>query len=147
MGRINDFMSRHHKECDATLTRAGENAAAGDWAALERDTATFLKEIEHHIQVEEEQLFRDFEERSGMGEGAPTGAFRAEHEEMKGLFEQLRAAVAARNAAQFRTASETLLPLLQQHNNKEEVMLYVMFDETLGDDADKYIGQMQGALA
>ena len=101
MQLINDYMTRHHKECDAVLTRADEAAAASDWAAVERDAGTFLREIERHIETEETLLFPAFEERTGMTDGGPTATMRMEHEQMRGMFRQMRAAIPARDARRY----------------------------------------------
>lgn len=147
MQLISDYMIKHHKECDATLTRAGEAAAASDWAALQRDAEAFLREIERHIVIEDTLLFPAFEERTGMGEGGPTATMRTEHEQMHGMFAQMRAAIEARDAKQYVGVSETLLTLLQMHNAKEEEMMYPMLDQTLGDDARDLLAQVESIAA
>jgi len=147
MQLINDYMTRHHKECDAVLARADEAAAAADWAAVERNAGTFLREIERHIEAEESLLFPAFEERTGMADGGPTATMRMEHEQMRGLFAQMRAAIPARDAQRYLGASQTLLPLLQQHNMKEESMMYPMLDQALGDDARGLLAQVESAMA
>ena len=118
MQLINDYMTRHHKECDAVLTRADEAAAAADWAAVERHAGTFLREIERHIEAEETLLFPAFEERTGMADGGPTATMRMEHEQMRLLLVQLEAACGAHDADAYAGAAETLLILMQQHNMK-----------------------------
>ncbi|MDA8110480.1 MAG: hemerythrin domain-containing protein [Betaproteobacteria bacterium] len=146
MDPISDFMTRHHKDCDAAFARAEERAAAADWPGLEREAAAFLAEMERHIGMEEDLLFPAFEERTGM-QGGPTATMRMEHEQMRGLFAQLRAALEARDAARYLGASETLLILLQQHNIKEESMMYPMLDQALGEEAGQLLGQLQSAAA
>jgi hemerythrin-like domain-containing protein len=61
---------------------------------------------------------------------------RAEHAEMRELFERLAAAAAARDADEFLGLAETLNLLVQQHNMKEEQVLYALMDESLGGEAD-----------
>lgn len=147
MQLINDYMTRHHKECDAVLTRADEAAAAADWAAVESNAGTFLREIERHIEAEETLLFPAFEERTGMADGGPTATMRMEHEQMRDLFAQMRAAIPARDAQRYLGASQTLLSLLQQHNMKEESMMYPMLDQALGDDARGLRAEVESAMA
>ncbi len=144
MELIGDYMTRHHKDCDAAFVRAEEKAAAADWTGLQREAGIFLAEIEHHIAMEEELLFPAFEDRTGMS-GGPTATMRMEHEQMRGMFAQMRAAAEARDAAQYLGASETLLILLQQHNIKEESMMYPMLDQALGDDAAQLLERLQSA--
>jgi iron-sulfur cluster repair protein YtfE (RIC family) len=48
----------------------------------------------------------------------------------------MRLAVQAKDAERYLGLSETLQVLLQQHNIKEEGVLYPMIDRALRDDAD-----------
>jgi hemerythrin-like domain-containing protein len=146
MPLISDYMNKDHKHCDDACARAEERAAAGDCAGLERDGGTFLREIERHIGIEEKLLFPAFEEETGMTSG-PTETMRAEHEEMRGMFAQMRAAIQAKNSQQYLEIAQTLHLLLQQHNTKEETMMYPMLDQSLGDDAQSLLTQVERIAA
>lgn len=142
MQLISDYMSSHHKHCDDAFARAEDMAAAKNWAGLERDGGTFLREMERHIRLEEELLFPAFEEKTGMTSG-PTAIMRMEHDQMRGMFVQMRAAIEAKDGEQYLGAAETLLILLQQHNMKEESMMYPMLDQSLSDDANSLLAQLE----
>lgn len=146
MELISTYMISHHRSCDAAFARAEKSAFDADWPGLEREAGSFLSELERHIAAEEELLFPAFEERTGMS-GGPTETMRMEHEQMGGLFSEMRAAIQARNAEQYLRASRALLAVLQQHNTKEENILYPMLDQELGDDAAMLFGQLRGAMA
>ncbi|OGA99066.1 MAG: hypothetical protein A3E79_13040 [Burkholderiales bacterium RIFCSPHIGHO2_12_FULL_61_11] len=146
MPLISDYMNKDHKHCDAAFVRAEDRAAAGDWTGLERDCGTFLREIERHIGIEEKLLFPVFEEKTGMASG-PTETMRMEHEQMRGMFAQMRAAIEAKDAQQYLGTAETLHILLQQHNMKEETMMYPMLDQSLGEDARSLLTQMESLAA
>jgi len=146
MQLISDYMNKDHKHCDAAFARAEDMAAAGDWTGLARDGGTFLREMERHIGLEEELLFPAFEEKTGMTSG-PTETMRTEHEQMRGMFAQMRAAIEAKDAEQYLGNAETLLILLQQHNMKEESMMYPMLDQALGEDARSLLTQLEGLAA
>jgi iron-sulfur cluster repair protein YtfE (RIC family) len=146
MGLISDYMNRDHKHCDDTFARAEAMAAASDWAGLARDGGMFLREIERHMGLEENLLFPAFEEKTGMTSG-PTETMRMEHEQMRGMFAQMRAAIEAKDAALYLGVSETLLILLQQHNMKEESMMYPMLDQALGEDARSLLMQLESMAA
>lgn len=146
MPLISDYMNKDHKHCDDACARAEDRAAAGDVAGLERDCATFLREIERHIGIEEKLLFPAFEEETGMTSG-PTETMRMEHEQMRGMFAQMRAAVQAKDPAQYLEVAQTLHMLLQQHNTKEETMMYPMLDESLGGDAQSLLTQIDSIAA
>lgn len=146
MELISDYMTRHHRHCDDAFAHAEEMAAAADWIGLARDGAMFLREIERHIALEENLLFPAFEERTGMTSG-PTETMRMEHEQMRGMFAQMRAAIEAKDAALYLGVSQTLLILQQQHNMKEESMMYPMLDQSLGDDAPGLLSRLEAAAA
>lgn len=135
MGSINDYMMKDHRLCDRIFESAEQAAAASDFAALERQAGAFLHRIAVHIEMEERLLFPAFEERTGMSEGGPTATMCDEHRRMEGMFEQMRAAIAARDAAGYRAVSAALNEMLTQHNMKEEQMMYPMLEQAVGDDA------------
>ncbi len=68
-------------------------------------------------------LFPAFEQATGMTMG-PTRVMRMEHEQMRGLLSQM--AMAATDIDALVEHGDTLLMLTQQHNMKEEGMLYPM---------------------
>ena len=70
--------------------------------------------------------------------GGPTEMMRYAHEQMRALLAQMREACAARDADAYGGAAETLLMLMQQHNMKEENILYPMCDRALGAGADAH---------
>ena len=58
------------------------------------------------------------------------------------LLANLDSAVTARDADEYVGLSETLLILLQQHNLKEEQVLYPMSDQLLNRTVDELLQQM-----
>lgn len=146
MQLISDYMTAHHRRCDEAFARARAMAAASDWVGLARDGEAFLREIERHIEVEEEILFPAFEEKTGMSSG-PTEVMRTEHEQMRVLFARMRAATEAKDGVEYANAAETFLSLMQQHNAKEEDMMYPMLDQALGEEARDFVGSLEAAIA
>ena len=122
---------QHHKHCDEIFADAEEACGAGDWAAGAEAFEAFRGQLETHFASEEELLFPAFEAATGMTSG-PTEVMRGEHRQMRDLLAQMQAAVAARDSDAFGGAAETLLILMQQHNMKEENILYPMCDNALG---------------
>ena len=86
-------------------------------------------------------MFPAFEHAMGSSMG-PTSVMRMEHEQMRELFAEMQAALDAKDTSTYAGLAETLLVLMQQHNFKEEQMLYQMADRTLGDRED-IIRQME----
>jgi hemerythrin-like domain-containing protein len=141
MSRIAETMSRDHAACDERFSAAEAAAAEGDLTGAAGALATFAAALERHFGVEEAELFPAFERRTGMADG-PTEMMRVEHAEMRELVAQLRAALDAGDVAEFLGLADTLNVLMQQHNLKEEQVLYALLDEALGGEADALLGAL-----
>jgi iron-sulfur cluster repair protein YtfE (RIC family) len=122
---------QHHKHCDEIFADAEEACANGDWTAGGEAFALLSNQLETHFSSEEELLFPAFEAATGMTSG-PTEVMRGEHRQMRDLLAQMQGALASRDGDAFGGAAETLLILMQQHNMKEENILYPMCDNALG---------------
>lgn len=131
MSTIATIMSADHRRCDQFFSKAEELVSAGKWDQGAAEFNAFRNVILGHFTMEEEQLFPAFEQHLGHAMG-PTQVMRMEHIQMKQLFTQMEQAVTARDESRFLGLSETLMMLMQQHNMKEERMLYPMMDQTLG---------------
>jgi hemerythrin-like domain-containing protein len=125
----------HHRHCDDLFVAAENAVQRRDWALAEREFAHFRAQMDAHFVAEEETLFPAFEDATG-SRGGPTEMMRYEHDQMRDLLGQLDAACKARDGKTYAGVSETLLTLMQQHNMKEEHILYPMCDRALGDRAD-----------
>lgn len=141
MSGITSALQYHHKLCDEDFADAEDAANKGDWTACAETYGKFRTEMLAHFSVEEEVLFPAFEQRSGMV-GGPTQVMRSEHVQMRDLLRQMDEALAQKNADGFGGAAETLLIMMQQHNMKEENILYPMCDQALGQD-----GELQSRIA
>ncbi len=147
MESITAYMQQDHVLIDAIAARAAAAAAAGDADGVQREGALFLQRLERHIEMEEHLLFPAFEERTGMTEAGPSVQMRAEHEQMHGIFEELRAAIDTRDAAGWQRASQSLLEVLVPHNQKEEQMMYPMLDDAMGADAAALLAEVKEMAA
>jgi hemerythrin-like domain-containing protein len=143
---INEFMSQDHTRCDQAFVAAEDAVAKRDWAAGARHYEEFRHATEHHFGMEEEVLFPAFEERSGSTIG-PTRVMRMEHVQMRELFEQMAQALQGQNADAFLGLSETLLVMMQQHNMKEEQILYPMTDQVLAAEREEVLDRMSRVKA
>lgn len=125
----------HHKHCDELFAQAEAAAHKGDWASCAAAGARFLAELEAHFGTEEQVLFPAFEAATGMS-GGPTQVMRLEHAQMRDLMAQLAGAMARNDRNAFAGVADTLLIMMQQHNMKEENILYPMCDSSLAAAAD-----------
>jgi len=134
MSGITSALHTHHKLCDDNFADAEEAARKGDWASCTTLYEKFRDQLLAHFGVEEDILFPAFEDRSGMTSG-PTQVMRGEHAQMRSLLQQMDVALRHKDADGFGGAAETILVMMQQHNMKEENILYPMCDQALGQDS------------
>lgn len=132
-------LRQHHQHCDELFSLAEQGAAAGDWEPGRSSLAGFIEEMECHFHCEEDMLFPAFEAATGMTQG-PTQVMRMEHRQMRGLMAQMQQAWTERDSDAFAGAAETLLILMQQHNMKEENILYPMCDQHVTADIGEQVG-------
>ncbi|KAA3650887.1 MAG: hemerythrin domain-containing protein [Proteobacteria bacterium] len=131
MTSLSRKMAAHHTYCDDVFAQAEAAAERGDWPACAQAAAQFRDDVLAHFAIEEDAIFPAFEAATGMTEG-PTRVMRGEHVQMRELMTLLVDAASAADAGAFSDAAETLLILLQQHNMKEENILYPMCDQAVG---------------
>ncbi|WP_018991988.1 hemerythrin domain-containing protein [Aromatoleum toluclasticum] len=130
MSQITSLMTDDHRHCDQTFARAETAAAKGKWDEASAALEQFASELEGHFDTEESFLFPKFEAATGMTEG-PTKVMRGEHAEMRSALTRMRDALANKDKDDYAGEAETLLILMQQHNMKEENILYPMCDSQL----------------
>jgi iron-sulfur cluster repair protein YtfE (RIC family) len=145
MSVISQSMTEDHRRCDELFADAESAAVDNDWARAHSNYDAFREAILHHFRMEEELLFPRFEQQTGMTMG-PTQVMRSEHAQMRELFEEMEGTVGAQQQDRFLGLCETLLMLMQQHNAKEEQMLYPMTDQALGDAAAGELLEQMRAL-
>ncbi len=142
MSTITETMAADHRRCDEIFSAAEELIANDDWgqggAAFER----FREATEHHFSMEEDALFPGFEQRTGQTMG-PTQMMRMEHIQMRQLFSDMAQAVEQQDKERYLGLAETLMMIMQQHNMKEERMLYPMTDQAFAADAEDMLKKME----
>ncbi len=116
---------KQHQECDDQLNRVEVALNKQDFASAGRNFRLFNEQLEDHFRIEEERLFPAFENATGMTNG-PTVVMRSEHTEIRALRDQLMNEIEAADAASALASLETMNVFIQQHNVKEENILYPM---------------------
>ena len=140
--RLAAYLEQDHERCDRLFAQAQRQAEAGGWSEAAASFAAFRQTLERHIAMEEAVLFAAIECASG-GPTGPTQQMRLEHLDMRDLAQQMAAAAARRDAQTFAGAVQTLRIMLQQHNLKEEHVLYPMAERILGAGAARVLADMQ----
>lgn len=146
MHTISGYMATDHERCDDLFVSAETSVSENDWESAEATLAAFSAGLERHFAMEEKVLFLAFEKAIGSSEG-PTHVMRMEHKQLRSILAMLQESLAERDADAFLGYSETLNTMMQQHNMKEESILYLMTDRVLSGQEDDIIHAMQNVDA
>ncbi len=130
---ISNYMKAEHRECDTLFASAEEAVVLGEWGVAEEKFLVFSNETLTHFKKEEEELFPALEAQTGTTQG-PTMVMRYEHEQVKGLIGKMAGALESQDKDAYLSLAESMMILLQQHNMKEEQMLYAMCDRSLSQE-------------
>lgn len=144
MSSIQEALVHDHQACDAIFAETEVAVGRGDLTAARAEFARFRDAMERHLHAEEDVVFPAFEDKTGMRSG-PTEVMRGEHGMMRDLFGKMDAALAQQQAQQYLGLAETLLILLQQHNIKEENVLYPMIDQALGSERQTLLDKLRAS--
>jgi len=145
MHTLRDFMARDHLHCDQAFLGVERLVLGPDWDAAQATFARFQALTLQHFEAEESLLFPAFEARTGMTQG-PTAVMRAEHVQIRQLMDAALAALRAHDVDDYTGYSETLSIMLQQHNMKEENVLYPMCDQHLAQQITPLLEQLAQRL-
>ena len=122
-----------------------EDAVADSINNAKEAYETFANATERHFQMEERVMFVEFEQKTGMVAG-PTEMMRQEHMQMRNLIKEMAIAIELKDKDKFFGNSETLMILMQQHNMKEEQMLYTMAQQHLSAESERIIAMMDSMV-
>ena len=142
MNTISSFLTSDHRACDNEFANLENAIASLNWEEAKNQFDKFSGDLLHHFDMEEKVMFPVFEEVTGMTQG-PTMVMRMEHSQMRNILDDLKADIEKKDKNHFFGVSESLMMLMQQHNMKEEQMLYRMADMHLGSLVSKVIEDMK----
>jgi len=132
MDEVTRTFTASHKHCDRQFAALEHAFASADWGPAESHFRQLRDDLLRHLAAEEEILFPAFEKVTGHAQG-PTRVMCMEHDQMRELLQEMSQALAARDSGALPGIAETLLILMQQHNMKEEQVLYPMLDEMVAE--------------
>jgi len=135
MTDIVEYMTDRHRECDELFADAEAAVINANWTQANKMWQEFSAELEAHLQAEEQILFPKFQAATGMTSG-PTQVMRMEHQQMRALIKVINKALSQQSKDEFLGLSETLMVLIQQHNMKEEMMLYPLSQQHIPNSSD-----------
>lgn len=131
---IAETLTADHRRCDRLLALVESATSTGDWALVACEAQGLERAMEQHFCFEEEILFPSLEAAAPMATG-PTGVMRMEHRQMRQMLLDLLAATDARDKGECLGLLDTLHLVIQQHNAKEEAILYPLADRALASEA------------
>ncbi|MFA6063079.1 MAG: hemerythrin domain-containing protein [Gallionella sp.] len=141
MNTLTEFMSTDHKACDAAFALAEEAALIKDWNSADHAFNTLRREIARHFSMEETVLFPALQDAGGPA--GPVNVMLMEHAQMNDLLEQMDAALQIKDERDYAGIAETLLIVMQQHNLKEEQILYPIADKLLASQRASLLSRMK----
>lgn len=142
METITTLLSHQHHNCDQLFAQAEASVAKMQWEHATTDFERFLAAMEHHFSLEEQILFPQVEDHMGHT-GGPTAVMRMEHQQMRQIFTEMAECITNHDSEPYLGLAETLLMLMQQHNAKEEQILYPLSDDLLSNDRPALLEQLR----
>ncbi|MEW8070173.1 MAG: hemerythrin domain-containing protein [Candidatus Thiodiazotropha endolucinida] len=130
MKTINDSMTQDHRRCDELFVEMEQAIMQHKWPEADRLCQEFIASMEHHFKIEEELLFPALLKATTQANG-PVNVMLMEHEQMRHLMSQLVSSLDNMTRSLSAGYVDTLLVTMQQHNMKEESILYPMADNTV----------------
>ncbi len=138
---IKEYMTTDHRECDNLYAPLEVALNDGDFEKALELFIPFKNAMLKHFAMEEEVLFPKMEEFMGSGEG-PIYVMKMEHSQIRSIINQLGEAIEAKNQEKALGLGETFMIMTQQHNMKEEQILYNMAEQ-LPIDKEKTLEEMK----
>ncbi len=146
MTSIRSYMTDDHRRCDDLFADAEQGMASKNPEAAKAAFGHFREAMLAHFATEEKTLFPAFEAATGMSMG-PTQVMRLEHEQMRALLADAVDALQTGIIDDYLGLAETLLIMMQQHNMKEENILYPMCDQHLAGELPQLLEHLEAELA
>ena len=137
---INQFMTTDHRDCDEKFAQLENIVDQGNFDEAKAIYDEFESHMIKHFDMEEKVMFPQYQSCEG-GHCDPTPVMLMEHSQMRAIFTQMSDAINENDKEKFLGQSETLLFTMQQHNMKEEQMMYNMADQAL--NSEDIIKQMK----
>ena len=137
---INKFMSADHRACDEQFAYLENIIDQANFEAGKNMFDEFYSHMIKHFDMEEKVMFPEFQNCEN-AHCDPTPVMIMEHDQMRAIFLQMENAIKEHNKEKFLGQSEALLFTMQQHNMKEEQMMYNFADEAL--DSNDIISKMK----
>lgn len=127
-----EYFTADHGHCDALWAEVEGATEAGDTALAGERWRAFDAAMRRHLAMEEEVLFPLLDEATGMRGMGPVAVMKHEHTQMRALLDRMGVLAREGRFDGVIDQGDSLMMLIQQHNTKEEGVLYPMMDAALG---------------
>lgn len=128
--QLSAIMTHDHRECDVKFEHIEEAVSNKDFAKAEQLFTQWKKVNLRHFDIEETILFPETVNAMGM-KIPPIMVMEMEHQQIKNCINQMETALSSKNGDDFLGFADTCMIMIQQHNMKEEQILYPMIDNAL----------------
>ena len=125
------WFTRCHRVCDDLWAEVESAVDRGDPSEILSTAVQFVNTTRKHLKAEEEVLFPMVGQATGMGAHGPVAVMLMEHQQMKHLLTMVEENARGGSGDLVLDHGDTLLMLTQQHNIKEEQILYPMSEQFL----------------
>lgn len=142
MSIISQYLRGVHLHCEQQFFSLGQAVRQQAWLLAGQYCRVFCSAMDSHFMDEEQLLFPAFEAVTGLRRG-PTEVMRHEHEQMRALMAEMHQSLLRQDEAGFNGQADTLLLLMQQHQTREENILYAICDQQLAERA-RLLAGLQG---
>jgi uncharacterized protein (DUF2249 family)/hemerythrin-like domain-containing protein len=140
---LTEALSWDHDRLDALEARAFAALEDGNKDLARRLYHAFYNGLNRHIRFEEELLFPVFEARTGLPHAGPTAVMRAEHRQIRMVLEDMLRNLGS-GLEDMGELRRTLHELQEDHNRKEESILYPATDRLLTEaQSDALVAHIQ----
>lgn len=120
---LHEYLIAAHRRCRLLLGEVRHQVNGDAWVTAQQQCRALCVEMDGHFTDEEQILYPLFEQATAMPRG-PTEIMRYEHDQMRELMEAMYQAISQQQRQRFDELADSLQQLLQQHNVKEESILY-----------------------
>jgi regulator of cell morphogenesis and NO signaling len=123
------FLAADHRRIDLLIDDLCAMIEDGELERADANFGDLDAGLKRHIEMEEQILFPIFEVHVRLR--GPTAVMRVEHRKIEARLDELKEALADGSRPRASTAMAELVSILEQHNRKEEAVLYPRADAAL----------------
>ena len=133
---ISSLMTHDHRNCDQAIEEIELLASIKDFNESLNAFTKWQDVNLTHFNIEEEYLFPETANALGM-KIPPIMVMEMEHQQIKKCFNEIELALRHEDMEKFQQLIETCLIMIQQHNMKEEQILYPIIDRATQNISDE----------